>query len=142
MGSVLAEYVTSLSYNDIRRDAYLMTTMLGDLAEIALKHKSLSDIKTIITEGHWNSKISPRHYYIEDNQYIELTAAELRGDIDGLILDRISSETSTLRLSQIFDMYYGYAGLWQNFKRYWACDRASHKSELGLESIHTMVIIY
>ena len=56
-----------------------------------------------------------------------MTDAEIRGDIDGLILSKIVRENSYLRLSQVLDMYYNKRGIDINYR---ACNRKNLISEV------------
>ena len=79
-------------------------------------------------DGSWNSSAQPLYYFLTSNEHLEMTAAEIRGDLDGLILaNRISGHYSRfggLRLSQVLDMYYNERGLFE--RSYRACNRRSH----------------
>lgn len=105
-----------------------IATLAGDLAEVALKQgptQDPTDKLSIGATGNWNSTALPRWYFLSTNEKIEMTTAEIRGDLDGLILAReISkwySRIPSLRLSQIFDMYYSPLGFFDSSIR--ACDR-------------------
>lgn len=100
--------------------------IVGDLAEVALRQGPLND-KTISVgaTGNWNSTALPRWYFLNSNDKYEMTTAEIRGDLDGLIL---ANETykwyntiPNLKLSQIFDMYYSSLGVFDSSIR--ACNR-------------------
>ena len=56
-----------------------------------------------------------------------MTDAEIRGDIDGLILSKIVRANSNLRLSQVLDMYYNKRGIDINYR---ACNRKNLISEV------------
>lgn len=60
--------------------------------------------------GGWNSTINPKYFFLQNNNNLQATDAELRGALDGLYIGlKMSSLTSTfsdLKISQIFDMYY------------------------------------
>lgn len=62
------------------------------------------------TSGNWNSSHAQRHYMLHSRVNIEMTDPEIRGDIDGFVLGSTISTTlgtySSLRLSQLLDMYY------------------------------------
>nr|XP_012151284.1 PREDICTED: uncharacterized protein LOC100884048 isoform X3 [Megachile rotundata] len=105
-----------------------IATLAGDLAEVALRQgptQDSTDKLSIGATGNWNSTALPRWYFLTTNEKTEMTTAEIRGDLDGLILAReISkwySRIPSLRLSQIFDMYYSPLGFFDSSVR--ACDR-------------------
>lgn len=76
-------------------------------------------------DGNWNSTALPRWYFLNANNNHEMTTAEIRGDLDGLILAdetyKRYSAIPNLRLSQIFDMYYSSLGFFDSSIR--ACNR-------------------
>lgn len=80
---------------------------------------------SIGVNGMWNSSAMPRWYFLKSNQKLQFTTAEIRGDIDGLILaneiEALYSKVPTLRLSQILDLYYSPRGLFNPAIR--ACNR-------------------
>lgn len=100
-------------------------TLAGDLAEVALRLGPVRDKLSVGVTGNWNSTALPRWYFLSSNEKFEMTTAEIRGDLDGLILaNEISKRYSnmpSLRLSQIFDMYYSPLGFFDTSIR--ACDR-------------------
>lgn len=102
-----------------------MYIFLGDLSEAALQQGTRS--ATIVTgnSGGWNSTTVPRYYFLSSNTNFEATDAEIRAGLDGLILasNVLSwrSSFSTLKVSQILDMYYSPRGVFNNTIR--ACNR-------------------
>ncbi|XP_071627923.1 uncharacterized protein [Temnothorax longispinosus] len=102
-----------------------MATIAGDLAEITLMQGPTNEKISIGVNGMWNSSAMPRWYFLKSNQKLQFTTAEIRGDIDGLILaseiEALYSKVPTLRLSQILDQYYSSRGLFNSSIR--ACDR-------------------
>nr|XP_034193342.1 uncharacterized protein LOC117610265 [Osmia lignaria] len=106
-----------------------VATLAGDLAEVALRQGPTMDPQTdklsLGATGNWNSTALPRWYFLSSNEKNEMTTAEIRGDLDGLILaNEISkwySKIPSLRLSQIFDMYYSSLGFFDSAIR--ACNR-------------------
>ncbi|XP_071872953.1 uncharacterized protein [Bombus fervidus] len=104
-----------------------LATLAGDLAEVALRQGPKNkDIKLSVgLNGHWNSTALPRWYFLNSNSNYEMTTAEIRGDLDGLILANETgkwySRIPNLRLSQIFDMYYSPVGFFDSSIR--ACNR-------------------
>lgn len=102
---------------------YLCT---GDLAEVALRQgPRANQVLKLGAEGHWNSSVAPKWYFLNSNENLELTAAEIRGDLDGLIIaDELKSwyqRLQNLMLSQIIDMYYKGRGVFSTDRR--ACNR-------------------
>ncbi|XP_043285059.1 uncharacterized protein [Venturia canescens] len=103
-----------------------IATVAGDLAEVALRQGPLADGKlTLGVDGHWNSTYLPRWYFLNSNEDLFYTAAEIRGDLDGLILayeiSKWYSLVPSLRLSQIIDMYYSDRGVFGSSIK--ACNR-------------------
>ncbi|XP_076757830.1 uncharacterized protein LOC143427507 [Xylocopa sonorina] len=100
-------------------------TLAGDLAEVALIQGPMGRPLKVGLEGFWNSTALPKWYFLNSNDNIEMTTAEIRGDLDGLILanevNKWYSKIPSLRLSQIFDMYYSRLGLFDSSIR--ACNR-------------------
>ena len=77
-------------------------------------------------DGKWNSTNLPRWYFLNSNKDLEITKAELRADIDGLIIAHDARSWNdnahgNLRLSQILDMYYSSRGVFGSSTR--ACYR-------------------
>ncbi|CAL7941710.1 unnamed protein product [Xylocopa violacea] len=102
-----------------------IATLAGDLAEVALIQGPLTDQLRVGVDGFWNSTALPKWYFLNSNNNIEMTTAEIRGDLDGLILanevNKWYSKIPSLRLSQIFDMYYNRIGFFDSSIR--ACNR-------------------
>lgn len=100
---------------------------IGDLAEVALIQGPTGQTLKVGVNGNWNSSSVPRWYFLRRNNTLEFTTAEIRGDIDGLILaneiETLYSKVPKLKLSQILDMYYGARGLFNSSIR--ACNRGS-----------------
>lgn len=75
--------------------------------------------------GAWNSTTVPHWYFLSQRERLEMTDAEIRGGIDGLILGLNIPEwrrqTSQLRLSQLLDMYYSNRGILSSSFR--SCNR-------------------
>ncbi|CAD6222326.1 GSCOCG00000914001-RA-CDS [Cotesia congregata] len=114
--------------SDVRLDNKWLATLAGDLAEVVISQgpfKNLDERFQIGIEGHWNSTVSQKYYFLNEDENVEFTAAEVRGDLDGLILANTVmtwyQSIPSLKLSQIFDMYYSDRGLFNVSTR--ACDR-------------------
>lgn len=91
-------------------------TLAGDLAEVALVQAPTSqNTITIGANGGWNNTAYPEWYFLQQNSDLEMTDAEIRGGLDGLILamnvQNWKSQTSNLRLSQVLRMYYSNNGV-------------------------------
>lgn len=116
----------SFSLKQLTIENKWFATFAGDLAEVALRQGPLND-KTVSVgvTGNWNSTALPRWYFLNSNDKYEMTTAEIRGDLDGLILaNEIYKWYNTipnLKLSQIFDMYYSSLGVFDSSIR--ACNR-------------------
>ncbi|KYN10547.1 hypothetical protein ALC57_17152 [Trachymyrmex cornetzi] len=105
-----------------------IATITGDLAEVILMQGPTNnqDENFIVgADGNWNSSAMPRWYFLTNNNKLQFTAAEVRGDIDGFTLAReiedLYSKVPKLRLSQILDLYYSSRGLFNPTIR--ACNR-------------------
>lgn len=90
-------------------------TLAGDLAEVALLQGPMTNRISVGAAGAWNSTALPRWYFLSQRERLELTDAEIRGGIDGLVLAQNirdwRSQVSQLRLSQVLDMYYSQRGV-------------------------------
>ncbi|XP_076243989.1 uncharacterized protein LOC143185138 [Calliopsis andreniformis] len=102
-----------------------ISTLAGDLAEVALIQGPTGEKLSVGVTGNWNSTTLPRWYFLNSNDKLEMTTAEIRGGLDGLILANEISKWYTkmpsLKLSQIFDMYYSPRGLFDSPIK--ACNR-------------------
>lgn len=92
-------------------------TIAGDLAEVALVQVpvSSSEQATVGASGAWNSTVMPKWYFLSQRQNLEMTDAEIRGGMDGLILalniQQWQTQSSNLKLSQLLRMYYSLNGV-------------------------------
>lgn len=99
----------------------------GDLAEMVMVQgpQLKSEHFALGADGSWNSTSRPLHYFLGANENLQMTAAEIRGGLDGLILaDQVNEHYKrygSLKLSQVLDMYYNRRGLIHQDVR--ACDR-------------------
>lgn len=88
---------------------------LGDIAEAALFQAHKDGNIEIGAPGAWNSTSVPRWYFLSKQEPSEMTDAEIRGGLDGLIIGENikswSSSANTLKLSQVLDMYYSEVSL-------------------------------
>ncbi|XP_015124523.1 uncharacterized protein LOC107046428 [Diachasma alloeum] len=111
--------------SSVTLDNKWLATLAGDLVEIALRQGPSKDPYKIGTPGHWNSSHTPKYYFLNTDEGLEFTEAEVRGDLDGLVLaSNVASwytKFPSLRLSQIFDMYYSDRGVFNDTIR--ACNR-------------------
>lgn len=115
-------------YSTIGQSAFVdkLKNISGNLAEVALRQSPLVDKPLNIgVDGHWNSSELPRWYFLGSNEDLFYTAAEIRGDLDGLILaselPAWYARVPNLKLSQILDMYYSERGVFNSSIR--ACNR-------------------
>ncbi|XP_015437346.1 PREDICTED: uncharacterized protein LOC107192569, partial [Dufourea novaeangliae] len=101
------------------------STLAGDLAEVALILGPTAEKIGVGVTGNWNSTALPRWRFLNSNDKLQMTTAEIRGDLDGLILaneiNKWYSKIPGLKLSQIFDMYYSAQGFFDSSIR--ACNR-------------------
>nr|XP_012215807.1 PREDICTED: uncharacterized protein LOC105668157 [Linepithema humile] len=112
-----------------------LATVAGDLAEVVLMQGPTNEKLSVGLNGNWNSSALPRWYFLNSNENsnensnykLQFTTAEIRGDLDGLILankvESIYTKVSTLKLSQILDMYYSPRGFLNSSIR--ACNRGT-----------------
>lgn len=86
------------------------STLSGDLAEVTLMQSPINSVVTVGAPGAWNSTAVPRWYFLSQRENLEMTDAEIRGGIDGLILgtniQAWRAQIGTMRLSQLLEMYY------------------------------------
>lgn len=65
---------------------------------------------TVGAGGGWNSTLAPKWYFLSQSKDFEFTDAEIRGGLDGLILgtyiQEFKNKASSIKLSQLLDMYY------------------------------------
>lgn len=91
-------------------------TLAGDLAEVALLQLPMGKQISIGSSGAWNSTNVPHWYFLSKREQNQMTDAEIRGGIDGLLLAMHVNEWKQqtgeqLRLSQLLDMYYSHRGV-------------------------------
>uniref|UniRef100_A0A1A9W7T5 N-acetylmuramoyl-L-alanine amidase n=1 Tax=Glossina brevipalpis TaxID=37001 RepID=A0A1A9W7T5_9MUSC len=92
-------------------------TLAGDLAEVALVQMPVTSTETasIGANGAWNSSVIPRWYFLSQRQNMEITDAEIRGGLDGLIIAmniaNWRTQAPNLKLSQLLRMYYSMDGV-------------------------------
>uniref|UniRef100_A0A1I8NTG2 N-acetylmuramoyl-L-alanine amidase n=1 Tax=Stomoxys calcitrans TaxID=35570 RepID=A0A1I8NTG2_STOCA len=103
-------------------------TLAGDLAEVALVQVPMSSTgqATVGASGAWNSTVMPKWYFLSQRQNMEMTDAEIRGGLDGLIIalniGTWRQQASNLKLSQLLRMYYSLDGVLNS--GIMACSRA------------------
>ncbi|XP_075169053.1 uncharacterized protein LOC142241195 isoform X1 [Haematobia irritans] len=103
-------------------------TLAGDLAEVALVQVPVSGTgqATVGASGAWNSTVMPKWYFLSQRQNMEMTDAEIRGGLDGLIIalniGTWRQQVSNLKLSQLLRMYYSLDGVLNS--GIMACSRA------------------
>ncbi|XP_036333410.1 uncharacterized protein LOC118744476 isoform X2 [Rhagoletis pomonella] len=92
-------------------------TLAGDLSEVALVQVPFTTTETasVGSNGAWNSTVMPEWYFLSQSQNMEMTDAEIRGGLDGLIIANniVSwrSQQSNMKLSQLLRMYYSTNGV-------------------------------
>lgn len=108
-------------------------TLSGDLAEVALLQGPVSQQIQVGGPGGWNSTSVPRWYFLSQRDRLEMTDAEIRGDLDGLILalnvESYRSRAQNLRLSQLLDMYYSQRGVFSSNVS--SCNRALNFAQVA-----------
>lgn len=89
-------------------------TLSGDLAEAILIQAPTPNVR-VGASGAWNNSAIPNWYFLSQRQDLQMTDAEIRGGIDGLVLGtnivNWRNQVQTLRLSQVLDMYYSQRGV-------------------------------
>ncbi|GBP39809.1 hypothetical protein EVAR_88311_1 [Eumeta japonica] len=103
------------------------STIAGDIAEAAVRQGTTAgNVLSVGALGGWNSTNLRRHYFLTKNTNVELTDAEIRGGLDGIILSELGAAYaqtfSELKLSQLIDMYYNHNGVMHQ-SRFRACNR-------------------
>lgn len=100
--------------NGIAVENRFAATLSGDIAEAVLRQVPASAIQ-VGAPGAWNNSAVPRFYFLSQRERLEMTDAEIRGGIDGLVLganiELWRSNAQNLRLSQVLDMYYSQRGI-------------------------------
>lgn len=109
------------------------STLAGDLAEVALLQGPLTNDISVGSAGAWNSSQVPRWYFLSQRERTEMTDAEIRGGIDGLVLglnvQDWRNQASQLKLSQVLDMYYSQRGVFSSDIR--SCNRKDLFAKVG-----------
>lgn len=118
----------------MRVDNRWAATISGDLSEVSLLHVPSSPNNIQLgAAGAWNSTVSPRWFFLSQRTALEMTDAEIRGGIDGLVLASNIAEwrnrANTLRLSQLLDMYYSERGVFSTPIR--SCNRRDQFSTVA-----------
>lgn len=108
-------------------------TLTGDLAEVALLQGPVLSQVAVGAIGGWNSTFIPRWYFLSQRDRFEMTDAEIRGGLDGLILAlnvvNFRGLAPAMRLSQLIDMYYSQRGVFTSNVR--ACNRRALFTEVA-----------
>ncbi|KAK4872272.1 hypothetical protein RN001_016396 [Aquatica leii] len=132
-GSVIAGIASGREPQIIQEDKYnvdsrFAVTLAGDLSEVNL-HQGTKGEKTFVVgaKGGWNGTQVPRWYFVERSANLEMTDAEIRGSLDGLIfaknMETWKNKARSIKISQVLDMYYSTRGVFS--KKYRACNRLS-----------------
>ncbi|KAG5894332.1 hypothetical protein JTB14_004376 [Gonioctena quinquepunctata] len=108
-GQVLNGIATGLAAQTINNsDNRYASTICGELVEAALVQST--EAIEVGVDGGWNGTINPKYYFLQKNDKLDITDAEIRGSLDGLFMAlRIENWRSTfadLKISQILDLYY------------------------------------
>lgn len=113
-------------------------TIAGDLAEMALLQGPQPPL-SVGAPGTFNSTTMPRWYFLTQRERHEMTDAEIRGGMDGLILamniNSWRNRVPNIRLSQVLDMYYSQRGVMSTDFR--ACNRNGLFT--GIAPVATMI---
>lgn len=89
-------------------------TLAGNLAEIVLQQTPMVGVNALNVgaPGSWNSTTIPKWYFLSKKEHLEMTDAEIRGGLDGLILatylNNWKNDITSVKLSQLLRMYYSY----------------------------------
>uniref|UniRef100_A0A2A4K3Q3 VWFA domain-containing protein n=1 Tax=Heliothis virescens TaxID=7102 RepID=A0A2A4K3Q3_HELVI len=110
----LVRDASNVNYRNVQQTVTSLypATLAGDLAEAVLIQGTERGSTSISvgTGGNWNSTQAPRHFMLTSRNNVEMTDPEIRGDIDGFVLGStitgLLSTFSSLKLSQLLDMYY------------------------------------
>uniref|UniRef100_A0A7G3AXU3 Uncharacterized protein n=1 Tax=Lutzomyia longipalpis TaxID=7200 RepID=A0A7G3AXU3_LUTLO len=102
------------------------STLCGDLSEVALRQGPAAGREIAVgAPGTFNSTVIPRWYFLRQREHFEMTDAEIRGGLDGLILAtnvvEFRNRFNAIKLSQVLDMYYSHRGVFE--RRFRACNR-------------------
>lgn len=117
----------------------------GDLSEAALHQGSRVGTVSIGVSGGWNSTTVPRYYFISEKENWEATDADIRAGLDGIILalniDSWKNTVSSLKISQILDLYYSQRGVFNSSLR--ACNRKLLQTDYApTETLKTQTIAF
>lgn len=93
-------------------------TLAGDLSEVTLlqvKYMTENNDAVVGVTGAWNSTVMRHWYFLNSNKQLEMTEAQIRGGLDGLIMalniQNWRTQASNMRLSQLLRMYYSMNGV-------------------------------
>ena len=88
-------------------------------------------VHSVGCSGAWKSKVLPKWYLLSQHSKLEMTDAEIRAGIDGFVIANNIKEwrdkSSTLKLSQVLDMYYSQRGVFSSKMK--SCNRRDLYSE-------------
>jgi hypothetical protein len=109
----------------LRVDNRFASTLSGDLAEAVLMQAPSNP--QVGAPGTFNSTMLPRWYFLSQRERLQMTDAEIRGGLDGLILGQNiaqwRNQANNLRLSQVLSLYYSQRGVFSPEFR--ACNRTN-----------------
>ncbi|KAF4528727.1 hypothetical protein B566_EDAN008994 [Ephemera danica] len=151
----LKRHRTRLETNPDAVDSVWGSTLSGDLAEVAIYQGPRAPDSTFLRMGpggSWNDSALPRMIYFDpwidtdgvqggwEQESWDITEAEMRGGIDGLVLGTHLpgwlERQGSLRLSQVLDMYYSERGMAMDTAKR-ACRRKDLNAETVVESTLT-----
>lgn len=105
--------VEGLNGRVIASESRFAATFAGDIAEAVLRQ--VPSTIQVGAAGGSNSTSIPRWHFLSQTDRFEMTDAEIRGGLDGLILgtniNQLRDRSLNLRLSQVLDMYYSQRGI-------------------------------
>jgi hypothetical protein len=111
----MGHYRMARQQNGISVDNRFAATLSGDIAEAVLKQSSSQRNIQVGASGAWNNSVVPSWFFLSQAERLEMTDAEIRGGIDGLVLAnnivQWRDRAQGLRLSQVLDMYYSQRGV-------------------------------
>lgn len=127
--SHMGQYKMARQQAGITVDNRFAATLSGDIAESVLRQVPATPIQ-VGAPGAWNNTAVPRWFFLSQRERLEMTDAEIRGGIDGLVMGSNIAQWRTnaqnLRLSQVLEMYYSQRGIFgrvENERAFRACNR-------------------
>uniref|UniRef100_A0A1B6D0F0 Uncharacterized protein n=1 Tax=Clastoptera arizonana TaxID=38151 RepID=A0A1B6D0F0_9HEMI len=111
-----------------------VATLSGEIAELSLLQGPINQQSMRVgLSGGWNDTLVPRYYFLSEQSRDALTDTDIRGAVDGLLMatniQNWRNVASTLKLSQLLDMYYSDRGVFDKTIR--ACQRQDRFSTIA-----------